>query len=306
MLAYDYIEYQHIKIHLFISMGESDCDRVIPKLIKHTVRKYHDRVLDIFFDDVDHPVSRYLYNRNIRPRVVSCHKTYFRTRFHPMSDPVDAVVQEEAEMLMHDIPLYYVLQSIPPECRANALWLYRLLYQQPPSSFRNNPVRYILAYRAHVTSELRESLSLCLEKLKAFHFSSVSERHKIPMVMTVNPQGNYVSFCSRNVATAVGTPVLGPVAITSAASPLEDFVLETDPMNLSLDLELALDDVEEDCMSVTSTDRTLLVPKEPEPVVKNRCDVVIRTGSRKGEKCNRECKMGTVVCGIHNYSVEEK
>ena len=297
MLVYDYIEYQHLKIHLFSNDGPSPCDRTIPKLIKNTVRKYHDRVLDIFYDDVDHPISRYLYAKNIRPRIASCHKTYFRTRFHPMNEP--HVIQEESGMLLHDLPLYYVLQSIPPECKSNAVWLYHLLYHQPTFSFRNNPIRNIIAYRATTSSELRENLSVCLEKLKAYHYSSVSVNYTIKLVMTMTNGTNYLSYCNRSVGVCKGTPVLAPVA--STASPLEDFVLETDTTHL---IEVEEEEHVSNAQNVpNATLESASVVTEHEIKVIPRCKVVIRSGSRRGEKCNRECKKNLGVCGIHNYSV---
>jgi len=273
MLSYEYVEYQHIQIHLFSSLGESNWSSVLPRVFQHTVMHYAQRVLDVFFNDGSYSndgVLAYLYKQNARPRTIECHKTYFRTRFHPVStSSVNASV-------LDDVWLHRHLHSIPPEHRDTYTWLSSLLHPVQPDTFRNNPVRHIIAYRGNTSLEDMQFMSRWLSKLHAYHYHTQSETNQITLPMSKHPE--YLSFDRHTMTTlSIDLPTLV----------MDEFVFETEPVDVEVHEMEQEREVE-------------LTKEEREKNV--RCEVVIRYGVRKGETCNRVCKTDMTACGIHSYT----
>ena len=263
MLSYDYVEYQHIKFHLF--SGDDKWSSVLPRVINNTILHYSKRVIDIFFKNGRDAISTSLMTHNIRPQTLECYEMYFRTRFH-LVESMNAKVPD-------DVWLHRLLQSIPNEQYETKVWLSSLLHPEPPTTFRNNPVRHLIAFRGNATLEDMQFTSRWLSKLQGYHYHTQSETNQITLPLSKRPE--YLSFDNHTMTTLT---MIRPILT------MDEFVFETETMDIDMEQEQEQE----------------LTREEKEKNV--RCIVVIRYGVRKGDTCNRICKSDRTSCGIHHYT----
>lgn len=284
MLSYDYVEYQHIKLHLFSTTQETDWYYLLPRLFTHTVLHYADRVLDMMVDTVSDRIGAYLYTTYVHPRTERNYETYFRTRFHLLDQTSSA-----PDMILNDTALYRLLQGIPREHKDNERWLSALLYPCTPNKFRNNPVRHILAYRGHSTIDQMHYMNRFFDKLNAYHYHASTDINTITLPLSKHPE--YLSFDNHTV-----------VSVSTHAPPrlhMDEFVFETEAVDVT-----DVTEMEEDTASAHAPDVDADADADavkPTPNAQARCGVTIRNGFRKGSVCNRICKQHTTTCGIHQY-----
>lgn len=285
MLSYDYVEYQHIKLHLFSTVGDTDWVNPILRIIKNTVIQYSDRVLDILFDDSKDEISSYLNTHYVRARPLPYKDIYFRTRFHRVEVSDNPI---SPTMILQDTALYRILKSIPCENKDICTWLSKLLYPDTPDTFRNNPIRNIIAYIGNSSLVNIQYMKKILSKLQTHHYSTLSDTNKI--MLTFSKQPEYLFFDNHHTVNQLNINSLPKL-------PMDEFVFETD----SIDMSIMDEEEEEECKSIIKNIQELTITQED--MEKNvRCKIVIRYGVRKGSVCNRLCKSNMIVCGIHHYA----